>query len=139
MPRPHRSQRDSGSGGQPVNSELLEDGPAGYGITGDELLMAVARDPVSGEANNAPGEEQVYGVAAELVVEWRQAWEERKSSRHTLAWLRAERRRLELELRLIGVFGQTPPRPTRPGANDGANRSWTGGDGRCDGCVGNCP
>ena len=56
-----------------------------------------------------PGEEPVYGAAAELVVEWRQAWVERRSARHTLAWLRAERRWLDLELRLIGVFGLTPP------------------------------
>ncbi len=56
-----------------------------------------------------PGEEQVYGAAAEEVVQWREAWAARKASRHTLAWLRAERRRLELELRLIGVFGLTPP------------------------------
>ena len=55
-----------------------------------------------------PGEEQVYRAAAELVVKWREACAGRKSTRHTLAWLRAERRRLDLELRLIGVFGLTP-------------------------------
>ena len=56
-----------------------------------------------------PGEEQVYGAAAEEVVEWREAWADRKQARYTLDWLRAEMRRLELELRLIGVFGLTPP------------------------------
>ena len=61
-----------------------------------------------------PGEEQVYGAAAEFVVEWREAWAERKSARHTLAWLRAERRRLDLELRLVGVFGLTPPPADSP-------------------------
>ena len=61
-----------------------------------------------------PGEEQVYGAAVELVVEWREAWAARKSARHTLASLRAERRRLELELRLIGVFGLTPPPADAP-------------------------
>ena len=61
-----------------------------------------------------PGEELVYGAAAELVVEWREAWAERRSARHTLAWLRADRRRLELELRLIGVFGLTPPPADSP-------------------------
>ncbi len=61
-----------------------------------------------------PGEEQVYGAAAELVVEWREAWTDRKSARHTLAWLRAERRRLDLELRLIGEFGLTPPPADAP-------------------------
>ena len=61
-----------------------------------------------------PGEEQVYGAAAELVVEWRGAWAERRSARHTLAWLLAERQRLELEVRLIGVFGPTPPSADAP-------------------------
>ena len=61
-----------------------------------------------------PGEAQVYGAAAETVVEWREAWTEGKSVRHTLDWLRAERKRLELELRLIGVFGLTPPPADAP-------------------------
>lgn len=61
-----------------------------------------------------PGEEQVYGAAAELVVEWRETWAARKAARHTLHWLRAERRRLDLELRLIGVFGLTPPPADAP-------------------------
>ena len=61
-----------------------------------------------------PGEEQVYGAAADLVVDWRQAWVERRSAGHTLAWLRAERRRLDLEFRLIGVFGLTPPPADAP-------------------------
>ncbi len=61
-----------------------------------------------------PGEELIYGAAAELVVEWREAWAQRKSAQHTLAWLRAERRRLEVELRLIGVFGLTPPPADAP-------------------------
>ena len=56
-----------------------------------------------------PGGEQVYSAAVELVVEWHLAREGRKAARRTMAWLRAERRRLDLELRLIGVFGLTPP------------------------------
>ena len=61
-----------------------------------------------------PGEEMVYGEATELVVEWRQAWAERKAARHTLGWLRAEQRRLTLELQLIGEFGLTPPPADAP-------------------------
>ncbi|MYF23438.1 MAG: hypothetical protein F4209_11965 [Chloroflexi bacterium] len=60
------------------------------------------------------GEEQVYGAAAGTVVQWREAWADRKQARYTLDWLRAERRRLELELRLIGVFGLTPPPADAP-------------------------
>ncbi|MYD15925.1 MAG: hypothetical protein F4W99_02105 [Chloroflexi bacterium] len=61
-----------------------------------------------------PGEEQVYGAAAEEVVQWREAWADRKQARYTLDWLRGEGRRLELELRLIGVFGLTPPPADAP-------------------------
>jgi len=60
------------------------------------------------------GEEQVHGAAAALVVEWREAWEGRRRARYTLDWLRAERQRLQLELRLIGVFGLTPPPADAP-------------------------
>lgn len=38
-----------------------------------------------------PGEDQVYGAAAELIVEWREAWAERRSAHYTLDGLRAER------------------------------------------------
>ncbi|MYA00895.1 MAG: hypothetical protein F4Y35_03840 [Chloroflexi bacterium] len=34
--------------------------------------------------------------------------------RDTLAWLRPERRRLQMEPRLIGVFGLTPPLADAP-------------------------
>ncbi len=60
------------------------------------------------------GEEVVYGVATELIVAWREAWSERESARHTLAWLRTERLRLQLESRLIGEFGLTPPPADAP-------------------------
>ncbi len=61
-----------------------------------------------------PGEDLIYGEATDLVVEWRHAWAERKSARHTLVWLRAERRCMELELRLIGEFGLTLPPADAP-------------------------
>ncbi len=61
-----------------------------------------------------PGEDLIYGEATELVVEWRQAWAERKVARYTLDWLRAERRRLALELRLVGEFELTPPPADAP-------------------------
>ena len=60
------------------------------------------------------GEDQVYGAAAETVVEWREAWTARKRADYILDWLQAERLRLGLELRLIGVFGLTPPPADAP-------------------------
>ena len=96
---------DHGDGGV-----VVEDVDAGEALQRQQPVVAPRRvfpELITEQAE--PGEEQVYGAAAEEVVEWRDAWAARKSSRHTLAWLRAERRRLELELRLIGVFGLTPP------------------------------
>ncbi|MXY87137.1 MAG: hypothetical protein F4209_08340 [Chloroflexi bacterium] len=55
------------------------------------------------------GEEQIYGAAAEDAIEWREAWAECRSARYALDWVRAERKRLDLEIRLIGEFGLTPP------------------------------
>lgn len=80
------------------------------------------------------GEEQIYDAAAGQALDWRGAWVERRVARHTLAGLRAERRRLELELRLIGVFGLT--RPTRLGANPGMRKSWIGAAKPSAGCAG---
>jgi hypothetical protein len=40
-----------------VHGELPEDGLAGYGVTGDKLMMAVAHKLVWGEADNAPVED----------------------------------------------------------------------------------
>ena len=60
------------------------------------------------------GEDQIYGAGMEVIVEWREAWAERRTAPYTLDWLRAERRRLELEVRLIGEFGLTPPPADAP-------------------------
>lgn len=67
------------------------------------------------------------------------AWDERKAARDTLARLRAESRRLDLELRLVGVFGLTPPRPTRRGENGGVSKRWTGVARPSVGCAGSYP
>ncbi|MCY3588222.1 MAG: hypothetical protein OXH40_05990 [Chloroflexi bacterium] len=96
---------DHGDGGVSV-----DDVDAGQGVEHRRSVVAPRR--VFAELiteDLEPGEEQVYGAAAEEVVEWREAWADRKQARYTLDWLRAEMRRLELELRLIGVFGLTPP------------------------------
>ena len=46
-------------------------------------LRRVFTEPIAEVAG--PGEEQVYGATAELVVEWRETWSNRKSARHTQA------------------------------------------------------
>lgn len=101
---------DDGSGGVDV-----DDVDAGQGVEQQRSVVPPRRvfpELITDQAE--PGEEQVYGAAAEEVIEWRESWAARKRSRLTLDWLRAERRRLELELRLIGVFGLTPPPADAP-------------------------
>ncbi len=96
---------DDGGGGVD-----MDDVDAGHAVEQHRSMPAPRRVfPELITEDPEPGEEQVYGAAAEEVVKWRQAWADRKQARYTLNWLRAERRRLELELRLIGVFGLTPP------------------------------
>lgn len=69
---------------------------------------------IPGEA--LPGEvwpDVVQGV----VDEWREAQADRATARHTLAWLRASRRLIELELRLIDEHQLTLPPADYPWSN----------------------
>ncbi|MDE0101212.1 MAG: hypothetical protein OXN89_02425 [Bryobacterales bacterium] len=101
---------DDGGGGVDV-----DDVDAGQGVEQPRSVVPPRRVfPELITEHPEPGEEQVYGAAAEEVIEWRESWAARKRSRLTLDWLRAERRRLELELRLIGVFDLTPPPADAP-------------------------
>ena len=62
----------------------------------------------------APGEAAVYGVAAPLIVQWRQAREARAGAGDHLTAVRAEERLRELELALIEVHHLTLPPATYP-------------------------
>ena len=59
-------------------------------------------------AEEQPGEEWPKGVR-QLVEQWREAKVDRTTARHTLGWLRAERRVLELELQLTDDHQLTLP------------------------------
>ena len=65
-------------------------------------------------AKPAPGEAAVFGVAAPLIVEWRQAREARAGAADQLSAVRAEDRLRELELALIGAYQLTLPPATYP-------------------------
>ena len=103
--------------GRGRGNDRVDMGGVDAGDNGRRRRSVARRDRVFPEQiteEAEPGEEQVYGAAAESVVEWREAWVQRKSAPYTLHWLRAERRRLDLELRLIGVFSLTPPPADAP-------------------------
>ncbi len=51
-----------------VEGELPEDGLAGYGDTGDDLMMALARKLVSGDADDAPVED-IFREAQEIAAQ----------------------------------------------------------------------
>ena len=72
-----------------------------------------ASAPVVSEAP-APREAAVYGVAAPLIVQWRQAREARATAGDHLTAVRAEERLRELELALIGAYHLTLPPATYP-------------------------
>ncbi len=65
-------------------------------------------------AEPAPGEAVVYGVAAPLIVQWRQARAARAGAADHLTAVRAEERLRELELALIGAYHLTLPPATYP-------------------------
>ena len=69
--------------------------------------------PVVSEAP-APGEAAAFGVAAPLIVQWRQAREARAGAGDHLTAGRAEARLRELELALIGAYHLTLPPATFP-------------------------
>ncbi len=62
----------------------------------------------------APGEAAAYGVAAPLIVQWRQARAARAGAADRLTALRAEERLRELELALIGAYHLTLPPAAYP-------------------------
>ncbi len=97
---------DDGDGGV-----VVDDVDAGQVVERHRPVVQVLRRifPELITEQSEPGEERVYGAAAEDAIEWREAWAECRSARYALDWLRAERKRLDLEIRLIGVFGLTPP------------------------------
>ena len=61
-----------------------------------------------------PGEAAAFGVAAPLIVQWRQARAARAGAADRLTALRAEERLRELELALIGAYHLTLPPATYP-------------------------
>ena len=61
-----------------------------------------------------PGEEQVYGEATPLIVEWRRVRTDRLEARDRLARAGAEERMRELEIAMIGEFRLTLPPETHP-------------------------
>lgn len=60
------------------------------------------------------GEELVYGEAAPLIAEWREAWDELLRAKRRIDRLEAEGRLYELEIALIGKHGMTLPPATYP-------------------------
>ena len=61
-----------------------------------------------------PGEEQVYGDATPLIVEWRQVMTEFRGAKTKLSKVVAEERLLELEIEIIDKHGLTLPHRTYP-------------------------
>ena len=82
-------------------------------VPGATRASQPAGAPVVSEAP-APGEAAAFGVAAPLIVQWRQAREARAGAADHLTAVRAEERLRELELALIGAYHLTLPPATFP-------------------------
>ncbi|MCY3922506.1 MAG: hypothetical protein OXG27_08930 [Chloroflexi bacterium] len=79
---------DDGDGGV-----VVDDVDAGQVVERHRPVVQVLRRifPELITEQSEPGEERVYGAAAELIVERREAWAKRNRARLTLDWLRAQR------------------------------------------------
>lgn len=100
----------------------LESGQKGMG-TSNENAKAIEKPPVKPPARRfpeivtlepEPGEEQVYGDAKPLIVEWRRVRSEFLAGGGTMKKAQAEERLRELEIELIGEYEMTLPPATHP-------------------------
>ena len=74
----------------------------------------------------ADDDEDVYGVAWELVNEWRTLWDAHSPTGRGLAWVSRRQRILELEVAMLEEHGLTLPQETAPlrGLDRNAQLSW---------------
>ena len=74
----------------------------------------------------ADDDEEVYGVAWELVNEWRTLWDAHSPTGLGLAWVSRRQRILELEVEMLEEHGLTLPQETAPlrGLDRGEQLNW---------------
>ena len=82
----------------------------------------------------AAGEAEAFGVAAPLIVQWRQAREARAGATDHLTAATTEVRLRELELVLIGAYHLTLPPATYPWRGCAASAAGRNGGAACAGC-----
>ena len=93
----------------------LESVPKDQGVTEKRRVKPVRRQyPELVTLDPEPGEEEVYGDAAPLIVEWRKVMVEYETAKTKLREAIAQRRRLELEIEIIDKYELTLPPRTYP-------------------------
>ena len=89
-----------------AEEEAVRPAPARVAVRREHAEL-VTREP-------APDDEETFGRAWPLVVEWRETKDTHPDDGRGLAWLEGEERLLEIEVALLTEFGLTLPPETEP-------------------------
>ena len=110
-----QSAAQPGAGPAQANSGRLEAGASGGGETSPTLRPLQRREyPELVTRQPADDDEDVFGGAWPLVVEWRELKGVHPNEDKGLEWLAGEERLLEVELALLEEHGMTLPPEQRP-------------------------
>ncbi len=116
----------AGAGPQPEGSNAAEAGAARAGRKPPSKPSMRREYPDLATREPAPDDEEIFGEAWPLIVEWRGLKDAHPNEGRGLDWLAAQERVLELELALLEEHGMTLPPEKQPlrGLDRSGQTSW---------------
>ena len=116
----------AGAGPQPEGSNAAEAGASGQGRQPPSKPSMRREYPDLATREPAPDDEEIFGEAWSLIVEWRGLKDAHPNEGKGLEWLAAQERLLELELALLEEHGMTLPPEKQPlrGLDRSGQTSW---------------
>ena len=116
----------AGAGPQPERSNAAEAGAARAGRKPPSKPSMRREYPDLATREPAPDDEEIFGEAWPLIVEWRGLKDGHPNEGRGLDWLTAQERVLELELALLEEHGMTLPPEKQPlrGLDRSGQTSW---------------
>ena len=116
----------AGAGPQPERSNAAEAGAARAGRKPPSKPSMRREYPDLATREPAPDDEEIFGEAWPLIVEWRELKDAHPNDGRGLDWLTAQERVLELELALLEEHGMTLPPEKQPlrGLDRSGQTSW---------------
>ena len=110
------ARRAGQSGAAPVQAEAIQSGAGASGAGRNPPSRPLQRREYPDLATRQPADddEEVFGDAWALIVQWRELKDAHPNEGKGLAWLADEERLLEVELALLEEHGMTLPPEKRP-------------------------